>query len=100
MGTPWWRRVLIGLLLAGLFYALGRSFYLNAVFATTLPRKPDPASGRVHAITVQHGTHVFASDEDMRTLNGTQRDIMLGGIAGLTAGLLYAIPRRGKRQPL
>ncbi len=92
---------LAALLLVAVFVvALGRAIYLDTLYAARLPRAPDPSAGRVHEVSVQHGTHVFASDSEVRDLRNSKIMMDFAVLAGLGAVILnvkFRIWSRGSK---
>jgi RHS repeat-associated protein len=65
-------KMIIVILASVFFVALGRGIYLEMSYAARLPRIADPSSGRIHQISVQHGTRVFASNSEVADLQRSE----------------------------
>jgi hypothetical protein len=86
------KMVLIALVATFLATLLWR-IYLDVSYAATLPAAPNPATGNVNSLVVQHGTRVFATDADMERLHRSDIAFWGGAAAGATAGVINVLQR-------
>jgi hypothetical protein len=82
------RKTVISLLLVGFILSIGRAVFIHLSYAAEMPRVPDPQTGRVYAITVNHGTVVYVTGEewhwaDFVLNNGLWLAVVCGGALGI-----------------
>jgi hypothetical protein len=63
--------------------------YLDLSYASTMPRRSDPGAGRTVPMIVDHGTHIFVSDEEAARLDRA-RSRMNVGVIFCAVGTIFA----------
>jgi hypothetical protein len=80
-------RILLTLFIASLVATM----YIHYSYAAEMPRTPDPKTGRLYSITVNHGAGRFVSAGELRTANFIlSYGWLFGTLCGVGAGVLKA----------
>jgi hypothetical protein len=85
--------VLLGLLL------VSRTSVLERRYASTMPRERDALGGRNVPLVVSHGTRVYVSDGEAKTIESAQTYFIFGW-PFVVLGILLAVASRERRVPL
>jgi hypothetical protein len=82
----------VKLVVAGLFAVMMTSVllaeYTEVAYSVAMPSAPDPATGRVHRLVVNHGHAVFVNDPELGYKRLTEHLMLLGICALALAGYL------------
>lgn len=69
------RRVLVIFLTVLFFFSLAANVYIDLDYAYTMPGAPQPKTGRVYRITVDHGSVVFVNKQELAWANFVFHDL-------------------------
>jgi hypothetical protein len=82
------RKTVIVVLCLAFFTGLGALACLETSYWGNLPKTADEASGRVHQVTVSHGSIRYATQQEVETLGVAKQWALIATVCGLTAGIL------------
>ena len=83
------KKFLIGRLSVIFFVTLLGEIYTQISYSTSMPKSPQPETGRLKAISVNHGAIVYVTEEEFRRAHLIDHLLFyFGGWCGLAAGLL------------
>ena len=83
------KKLLIGGLVVMAFATLLADVYVEISYSTSMPKSPQPETGRLKAISVNHGVIVYVTEEEFRRAHLIDHLLFyFGGWCGLAAGLL------------
>jgi hypothetical protein len=68
-------------------------FYLHGTYAETMPRHPQPATGRTHMIYAMHSRR-YVTEAEAARLNGAERVPVVFAVAYV--GVVYLLYRRAR----
>jgi hypothetical protein len=92
------KKVVAGLLFGAFIASVAYLCYLHVYFAYYMPRNPDPTTGRVFLVTVNHGYHVYVTQRERACLNCAENEMMFGGgVAFLIACIILNQSRVNKK---
>lgn len=80
---------LCAIFLAGLGAAIGLDLY----YFSNLPKQPEPASGRVHRLTVSHGSVRYGSQVEVHRIHQVETCAIVATACGVIAGILNFVYR-------
>lgn len=60
------RKIVIATLIVLFFGCVGSTIFIHVTYAYTKPSVPEPQSGRVRQMVVNHGTVVYVTDEEFQ----------------------------------
>lgn len=72
------RRVVVALLIAVVFGGVLSSVYIDISYDASMPRVPQPDTGRVYLLVVNHGAHVYVNREELNRANFVHDVFVLG----------------------
>jgi hypothetical protein len=92
------RKVTITILVAAFFAFVGYLIYLDIYYAYYMPRSPDPVTGRVYSVTVNHGFVVYVTQQERARLFFSRK--LMPIVCGLTlfAAAILQTSLRRKRE--
>ena len=81
-----WIRVAHVVLSAGFVASLGLAMSTEINYSIVMPKAPDPATGRVHRLVVNHGYVIFVNDDERRYKSETEY-LFLAGICAMMVAI-------------
>jgi hypothetical protein len=79
------RQTLIVLLVCGVFSSIGAVTYIHLSYGASMPRAPQPENGRIHRLSVNHGTLVYVNQHELDRANFVLHDISIFGMCSVLA---------------
>ena|SRR5437868_10107188 len=92
------RQIFIVVLFAIFFVGIASSIYIHLDYAATMPTSPQPETGRIYSIKVNHGFVRFVTKKELDFANFVFEKLFVFGMAafGLAMLLEFYFPRRAK----
>jgi hypothetical protein len=79
------RQTLIVLLMCGVFSSVLAGTYVHLSYSGSMPRTPQPEYGRIHPLTVNHGTLVYVNQKELDRANFVFHDVLIFGMCSVLA---------------
>jgi hypothetical protein len=59
-------------------FVLVLAMYTEVSYSVSMPNTPDPTTGRVHRLVVNHGAVIFVNADELRYKRRTEHTMILG----------------------
>jgi hypothetical protein len=79
------KRIIIALLIIGVFASILSFAYIHMSYGASMPRTPQIESGRVYPLTVNHGTRVYVTQQELERANFVFHKVFLLGVCCVLA---------------
>jgi hypothetical protein len=86
------RQTIIALLAVAVIASIAWGVYIHISYGSSMPRVPEPDSGRTYALVVNHGTQVYVTHQEFLRANFAFHEVLvfaLGCIFALALIKLY-----------